>query len=67
LLVAFNLKKMRTKYEIKEEINRLESKIRSEKAFLRSCEEISFAEADNIDDDIYIMGKELKMLKWVLN
>tara|TARA_R110000764_G_scaffold228744_1_gene319382 strand:- start:72 stop:248 length:177 start_codon:yes stop_codon:yes gene_type:complete len=58
---------MKTDVEIRTEINRLRNKIKSEKAFLRNCEEITMMEEDFVEEEIYLIGRNIKMLEWVLN
>ena len=57
---------MKTDVEIRTEINRLRNKIKSEKAFLRNCEEITMMEEDFVEEEIYLIGRNIKMLEWVL-
>lgn len=57
---------MKTKETIKNKIVSLEERVKKDKSFLRSNYELSIIEWEYIEEDIYIMQKEINMLKWVL-
>lgn len=67
MLVAFNLKNMKTELSLKRKITEIEKKIAKNKAFLNSGDLIDVLDYDYLEDEIYILNKQKKMLEWVLN
>jgi len=58
---------MKTELSLKRKIIEIEKKIVKNKAFLKSDDLMDVLDYDYIEDEIYILNKQKKMLEWVLN
>lgn len=58
---------MKTELSLKRKITEIEKKIAKNKAFLNSDDLIDVLDYDYLEDEIYILNKQKKMLEWVLN